>query len=105
MKRFLIHVRTNWYGMDDTFCAMADNEYDLDEIAEQLAYENFQSYNCDNDIAEEYGYDPDDMKEEDWDELWGNVNESDYYYYDIEEFNGTDEEWEEYNGEIYGNLS
>ena len=34
------------------------------DLAEQLAYDNFQSYSCENDIAEEEGYDPD---ESDWD--------------------------------------
>lgn len=63
MKRFLIHVSTNWCGMDDTFRAMAENDYELDEIADQLAYENFQSYGCEDDIAEEFGYDPDDMED------------------------------------------
>lgn len=57
MKRFLIHVSTSWCGMDDTFRAMAENDYELDEIANQLAYENFQFYDCENDIAEEFGYD------------------------------------------------
>lgn len=52
MKRFLIHVSTSWCGMDDTFRAMAENDYELDEIANQLAYENFQFYDCENDIAE-----------------------------------------------------
>lgn len=66
MKRFLIHVSTSWCGMDDTFRAMAENDYELDEIADQLAYENFQFYDCENDIAEEFGYDPDDMEDEDW---------------------------------------
>lgn len=61
MKRFLIHVSTSWCGMDDTFRAMAENDYELDEIANQLAYENFQFYDCENDIAEEFGYDPDDQ--------------------------------------------
>lgn len=70
MKRFLIHVSTSWCGMDDTFRAMAENDYELDEIANQLAYENFQFYDCENDIAEEFGYDPDDMEDEDWDKLW-----------------------------------
>lgn len=96
MKRFLIHVSTSWCGMDDTFRAMAENDYELDEIADQLAYENFQSYGCENDIAEEFGYDSDDME----DELWEQT--SDYYHYTIEEFVGDDEEWEEYGGEIYG---
>lgn len=64
MKRFLIHVSTSWCGMDDTFRAMAENDYELDEIADQLAYENFQFYDCENDIAKEFGYDPDDMEDE-----------------------------------------
>lgn len=97
MKQFLIHVGTNWYGMNDTFRTMADNEYDLDEIAEQLAYENFQSYGCEDDIAVEFGYDPNNMEDEDWDKLWENVNKSDYYYYNIEEFIGNNKEWEEYD--------
>lgn len=102
MKRFLIHVSTSWCGMDDTFRAMAENDYELDEIANQLAYENFQFYDCENDIAEEFGYDPDDMEDEDWDKLWEQTSEGDYYHYTIEEFEGDDEEWEEYDGEIYG---
>ena len=79
MKRFLIHVSTYWCGMDDTFRAVAESEMELWDLAEQLAYDNFQSYSCENDIAEEEGYDPDEMEEcED------------------------DEEWNEYSGEIYG---
>ena len=102
MKRFLIHVSTSWCGMDDTFRAMAENDYELDEIADQLAYENFQFYDCENDIAKEFGYDPDDMEDEDWDKLWEQTSEGDYYHYTIEEFEGDDEEWDEYDGEIYG---
>lgn len=70
MKRFLIHVSTYWCGMDDTFRAVAESEMELWDLAEQLAYDNFQSYSCENDIAEEEGYDPDEMEESDWDELW-----------------------------------
>lgn len=32
----------------------------------------------------------------------GQTSEGDYYHYTIEEFEGDDEEWEEYDGEIYG---
>lgn len=70
MKRFLIHVSTYWCGMDDTFRAVAESEMELWDLAKQLAYDNFQSYSCENDIAEEEGYDPDEMEESDWDELW-----------------------------------
>lgn len=66
----------------------------LDEIADQLAYDNFQSYGCEADIAEEEGYDPDEMEDSDWDKLWETVDESQYYNFTIEEFEGDDEEWE-----------
>lgn len=41
--------------MDNTFRAVAESEMDLWDLAEQLAYDNFQSYSCENDIAEEEG--------------------------------------------------
>lgn len=101
MKRFLIHVSTAWCGMDNTFRAVAENESDLYDVAQDLAYENFQSYGCEDDIAEQEGYDPDEMEASDWDELWETVDESQYYDFSIEEFEGDDEEWEGYGGEIY----
>lgn len=100
MKRFLIHVSTYWCGMDDTFRAVAESEMELWDLAEQLAYDNFQSYSCENDIAEEEGYDPDEMEESDWDELWSRVDESTYYSFSIEECE-DDEEWKGWGGEIY----
>lgn len=69
MKRFLIHVDTNWCGEEDTFRAVAESEIELWDIAEQLAYDNFYSFGHDQDIAEEEGYDPDEMTDEDWDEM------------------------------------
>ena len=99
--RFLIHVSTNWCGMDDTFRAIANNGEDLYDLAEQLAYDNFESYNLWEEIAREEGYDPDEMTEADWDWLYTNIDEGNYYGFNIEEFNGDDEEWEEYAGIIY----
>lgn len=101
MKRFLIHVSTHWCGEEDTFRAVAESESDLWDLAEQLAYDNFYSYGHDQDIAEEEGYDPDEMEEGDWDELWSRVDENAYYSSSIEECE-DDEEWNEYSGEIYG---
>ena len=72
MKRFLIHVSTYWCGIDNTFRAMAESELDL--------------------------YDPDEMEDSDWDKLWETVDESQYYNFTIEEFEGNDEEC---GGEIY----
>lgn len=100
--KFLIHVSTDWCGMDQTYRAEADSEIDLLDIAEQLAYENFLDYSCQDYVAEEYGYDPEDMTEEDWDELWNSANEADYYSYSIEKFEEDDKDWEDYGGIIYG---
>lgn len=47
MKRFLIHVDTNWCGEEDTFRAVAESEIELWDIAEQLAYDNFYSFGHD----------------------------------------------------------
>lgn len=104
MKRFLIHVSTSWCGMDDTFRAEAESEMELDDIAEQLAYDNFQSYDTDLEVAIDNGYDPDEMSDGDWDNLWDNIDESSYYSHYIEEFTGDEHEWEEIGGDIYGKL-
>lgn len=101
MNRYLIHVSTNWCGMDNVFRAIAESEDDLHDIAQELAYDNFESYNLWEEIAREEGYDLDEMTEADWDRLYEEIDESNYYGYEIEEFNGDDEEWEEYRGMIY----
>lgn len=101
MKRFLIHVETEWVGTEEIYRAEAESREDLYEIAEQLALENFLACGFEETIAEEHNYDPDMMTDSDWDELWDIVDESEYYSWTIEEFKGTDEEWEEYGGQIY----
>nr|UVX74672.1 MAG: hypothetical protein [Bacteriophage sp.] len=73
MKRFLIHADTNWCGEEDTFRAVAESEIELWDIAEQLAYDNFYSFSHDQDIAEEEGHDPDEMTDEDWNEYSGEI--------------------------------
>lgn len=103
MNRYLIHVYTNWCGMDDTYRAIADSEIDLWDTAEELAYNNFESYSLWEEIAREEGYEPDGMSELDWARLYDEVDASNYYGFDIEKFTGDDEEWEEYGGIIYGN--
>lgn len=101
MNRYLIHVSTNWCGMDDTFRATANNEEELWDIAERLAYDNFESYDLWEEIAKEEGYEPEEMSEEDWDNLYETVDETNYYGFSIEEFDGDDDEWNDYGKEIY----
>ncbi len=100
MKKFLINVDTYWCGMDATYRAEAESESDLEEIANQLAYDNYVSYELDNEVAEAEGYNPEEMTDEDWDDMWENCNEAKYYDYIIREFTGDDDEWNEWDDEI-----
>lgn len=103
LQRFIITVDANWCGMDREYAALAECESALDDIAEQLAFDNFNDNGCWEDIAEEEGYDPSEMSDEDWDTLQSRIDESAYYSYHIDEFLGTEEEWEQLieNG-LYG---
>lgn len=96
MKRFIIHVETNWCGMWADYAAYAEKESDLDELAQQLAYANFEMFSLEDAIAESNGYNPEEMTDGDWDRLWQDVNESDYYRYTIEEFDEVNDTWEYY---------
>ena len=100
LKRFLIHCSTAWCGMNDTFRVVAEKEEDLWELADQLAYENFNSYGGTDLILEDY-YDTEDMSEDEIETILEDVDESAYYYSSIEECE-DDEEWNSYKGEIIG---
>lgn len=97
MKRYLIHVHTNWCGMNHSYSLETDSEiYELHDDVQLVAYENFQSFGCDLYVMEELfpGVNLDDYTDEMWDIY--NDSESEYYSYDIEEFEGSDEEFNEY---------
>lgn len=101
--RYLINVSTNWCGMDDCFKAECSEEdyCKLESLAEDLAKDNFDQYDLWVDIAQDQGYDPDEMSEADWNWLYANTDERDYYDWNIEEFNGTDKEWQEFGKYTY----
>ena len=52
-------------------------------------------------VAEERGYDTDTMTEEEWDILYETTDEAEYYWYNIELVDESDqeqlEEWKEYD--------
>lgn len=98
MKRYLIHVSTAWCGMDNSYALETDLEIDtlLDEI-QMIAYENFQSFGCDALVMEELF--PDVDTEDYTDEMWDTYNEveGEYYSFTVNEFEGSDEEFDEYD--------
>lgn len=101
MKRFLITCDTYWCGTETIYRAEANSELELEDIAEQLAYDNFYEYFDEKDIFDAEGYSYDEMTNAEIEEAYDYIDESGYYWSNIEEFDGTDEEWENYEGEIY----
>ena len=97
MKRYLIHLSTAWCGMDNSYSLETDSEIDeLYDDVQIAAYENFQSIGCDEYVMEELfpGVSSEDYTDEMWDIY--NDSETEYYSYNIEEFDGSDEEFNDY---------
>ena len=99
LKRFLIHCDVCWCGMDNTFRVLAKKESDIDDYANNLAYENFMNYAGYDDILEDLGYDLEEISDEERDEILSDIDECAYWWYDIEECE-DDEEWNSYGDEI-----
>ena len=99
MKRWLINVETNWCGMDNTYSAYAEFEENLYEIAQQLAYENFESFGGFDPILEELFPEVEDGEyTEEMQEVAGEI-EGDYYDYYIQSWDESrpEEEWDWYD--------
>ena len=99
LKRFLIHCDVYWCGMDNTFRVLAKKESDIDDYANDLAYDNFMTYAGYDDILEDLGYDLEELSDEERDEILSDIDECAYWWYDIDECE-YDEEWNSYSDEI-----
>lgn len=103
-QRFIITCTTDWCSMDNEFPALAENESDLWEYADELAVNNLMAYVSMDELAEYLGYYEDDYDPDEWQILLDNIEISDYVRYTIEPFEGTNEGWNElikYHGEVY----
>lgn len=94
MKKFIITCDTNWCGTESRFRALAESELDLEDLAEELAFDNYSSFFDAQDILEDLGYDIDDLSEDEIESILDNISESDYYDWKIEECD--DEEWDSF---------
>lgn len=99
MNKYIIHCVTAWCGVYKDYSALAESEIELDDIAQNLAYSLFAEEDGWQLVAEECGYDPDAMTEEEWDNLYETTDEAMYYWYSIELVDESDpgqlEEWRE----------
>lgn len=96
MNRYLIHVYTNWCGMDQDYVAYANDDLELEELAQQLAFDNFNDFDCLTDIANNLFPEADEIT----DEMLETASEveGEYYGYTIKEWDESrsDEEWNWY---------
>lgn len=98
MKKFIIRVETEWCGEDNAFAAIAEEESELWQIADELAYENFNSFDGWDSVADEMFPDTEigDLTDEEREQIDG--QECNYYSSSIEEVDENDEEQlEEFN--------
>ena len=99
MKKFIITCNTKWCGTENQFRALAESEFDLDYLAENLSFDNYTDYFDAQDILDDLGYDIDDLSEEEIDTILENLDEAEYYWYSIEECE-NEEEWNSF-GDSY----
>ena len=96
MKKFIITVDTNWCGTDWYYSIEAESKEDLEEAAQQLAYENLHSFDYIEWIAQDLFGNYDEITDEMMEEIY--ESEGDYCSYTIEK---VDEENEDQMREFY----
>lgn len=97
-KKYILRVETNWCGEWNEYGVIIkddENINDYSELFEQTAYENFQSFDGHNAILEELYPDVEEFT----DEMHSAANscEGDYYEWNIEKFEDSEEDWEDYD--------
>jgi len=99
MKRFLIECSTNWCGEEAIFSAYAEQASDLDPIAAECAYDNFNDYpqTGHEGVLEDLFPGVEEYTDEMHDEA--SEQEGNYYFYTISEWDETrdEKEWEWYD--------
>ena len=95
MKKFIITCDTEWCGTESRFRALAESELELEDLAEELAFDNYSSFFDTQDLLEDLGYDIDDLSEDEIESILNNISEADYYDWKIEECE-DDEEWDSF---------
>ena len=98
-NKYIIHIETAWCGEYNDYTAIAEDEVDLLNLAEELAYQNFADFSGFNQILEDLFQDQLEEGEDYTDEMISIAEneEHDYYSSTISLFEGTDEEWEYYD--------
>lgn len=96
MKKWLITCDTSWCGTETSYTAIADTELELVDVAEELAYENFNDLGGGfESVLEELFPDEEEYTEEMENEAMDKEHE--FYSVVISEWNLPEEEWSWYD--------
>lgn len=90
MKKFIIKVDTDWLGTEEYYSAVAESASKLEELAQELAYENLHSFNYIEWIAQDLFNDYDEITDEMMEEIY--ECEGEYCSYIIEEVDEENED-------------
>jgi len=97
-KKYILKVETNWCGEWNEYGVIIKDDENINHYAalfEQTAYENFQFFNGNTAILEELYPDVEEFTEEMTEAA--DSCEGDYYDWNITEFEGSEEDWEDYD--------
>jgi hypothetical protein len=102
-NKYILHVYTNWCGEDNEFAVITKNPESLafTSFCDGIAYDNFESFDGFNQVLEDNFEANEDgnYTESEIEEAGG--MEGDYYGWNLEEFEGDDEEWGWYGEPIW----
>jgi len=97
-NKYIIHVETAWCGEYNDYAAIAEDEIDLLNLAEELSYNNFADFSGFEQVLSDLFAEQLEEGEDYTDEMISIAENQEYDYYSssISLFEGTDEEWEDY---------
>lgn len=93
-KKYILHVSTNWCGEDQDYAIIKDENSNIDDFCQNIAWENFTEFEGIDAILEELFPEAEgDYTEEQRSEA--EDKEEDYYTWSLDEFNEDGEtKWE-----------
>ena len=96
VTKYLITCQTCFCGCDEEYGIEHEDLLEVENITQQLAHDNFYyTHGCANDALSDDGYDLDEMSEEEYDDACIKMDEDGGYWWStVEEFTGTEEEWQ-----------
>lgn len=93
--KYIIECKTGLNVPDVTYGVDIRHPEDIEDVAYDLAYDNWKDRGGMSESIKDLGYNESEMSEDDWDNVFDNVGSN--YSYEIFPFSGTEDEWKMQN--------